>query len=501
MAYVLGIDLGTSSLKGLLMTEQGNVVSEANATYPILTPQTGYSEQEPDHWLTAAQSVIVALMKAVPDMKTELKGISFSGQMHSLVVLDEHKQVIRPAILWNDVRTTKQCQTITEKAGDLVLNLTKNIALEGFTLPKILWLQENEPENWAKVRYMMLPKDYLGLWLTGTFATDFSDAAGTLLLDIEKKEWAQPILDTFDIPVAHLPKLFNSQDKIGELTEAIKAQFGFEVAVPVFAGGADNACAAVGSGIIKDGAGMCSIGTSGVFLSFETDASADYQGKLHLFNHATKGDYYAMGVTLAAGNSLDWFKHTFAKDMSFKALLGGISELKPGADGLLFTPYIVGERTPHVDSQIRGSFIGIDTHHTLTHFAKAVLEGITFSLKDAQVMMETVANRHFERIVSVGGGAKNADWLQMQADIFNATIVTLTVEQGPGLGAAMLAAIGVGWFANASEAAAVFVHYKDEYRPNPDHVAAYAELYTLYTQVYGATKAISHDLLALASKN
>lgn len=497
MAYVLGIDLGTSSLKGLLMTEAGEVVGEASAAYPILTPQTGYSEQEPDHWIEAAQKVIKALIAATPDMTKALKGISFSGQMHSLVVLDDQKKSIRPAILWNDVRTTKQCQAITEKAGDLVLGLTKNIALEGFTLPKILWVQENEPENWAKVRYMMMPKDYLGFWLTDTFATDFSDAAGTLMLDIDKKVWAQPILDTFDIPADRLPKLFESQDQIGLLTADIKALFGFEVDVPVFAGGADNACAAVGSGIIKDGAGMCSIGTSGVFLSFENDASADYQGKLHLFNHAAKGSYYSMGVTLAAGNSLDWFKNTFAKDLSFGDLLGGISELKPGADGLLFTPYIVGERTPHVDSQIRGSFIGIDTHHTLTHFAKAVLEGITFSLKDAQVMMENIAGRQFDRIVSVGGGAKNADWLQMQADIFNATIVNLTVEQGPGLGAAMLAAIGAGWFADAAEAAETFVHYKDTYTPNPENVAAYAKLYALYTQVYGATKDLSHDLLAL----
>lgn len=497
MAYVLGIDLGTSSLKGLLMTEKGDVVGEASAAYPILTPQTGFSEQEPDQWLEAAKKVIAALIQKTPDMTTKLQGISFSGQMHSLVVLDENKQSIRPAILWNDVRTTKQCQEITEKAGDLVLGLTKNIALEGFTLPKILWIQENESENWEKVRYMMLPKDYLGFWLTGTFATDFSDAAGTLLLDIVKKEWAQPILDSFNIPVERLPKLFESQDQIGVLTDDIKALFGFEVDVPVFAGGADNACAAVGSGIIQDGAGMCSIGTSGVFLSFESGALADYQGKLHLFNHAAKGDYYSMGVTLAAGNSLDWFKNTFAADQSFPELLGGIADLKPGADGLLFTPYIVGERTPHVDSQIRGAFIGIDTHHTLTHFAKAVLEGITFSLKDSQVMMETVAGRHFDRIVSVGGGAKNPDWLQMQADIFNATIVNLTVEQGPGLGAAMLAAIGAGWFDNAAEAAAVFVHYKDEFTPNLEHVAAYAKLYALYSQVYGVTKNLSHDLLAL----
>ena len=497
MAYVLGIDLGTSSLKGILINEQGEVVGESSYDYPISTPKIGYSEQDPNLWIDAVKKVIVDLVGLQPDMKTDLKGISFSGQMHSLVVLDEQKQVIRPAILWNDVRTSKQCQTITEKAGDLLLDLTKNRALEGFTLPKMLWIQEHEPENWDQVHYMMLPKDYLSFCLTDMFVTDFSDAAGTLLLDVSKKEWATPILDLFDIPVERLPKLLASQDKVGNLTKEMKAFFGFEVDVPVFAGGADNACAALGAGIIKDGAGMCSIGTSGVFLSFEKDASVDYQGKLHLFNHASKNDYYSMGVTLAAGNSLDWFKRTFAKDKTYSELLQGISEIHPGSDGLLFTPYIVGERTPHVDSQIRGSFIGIDTHHTLTHFSRAVLEGITFSLKDSQVMMEEIAGRKFDQIVSVGGGAKNADWLQMQADIFNTTILNLTVEQGPGLGAAILAAIGAGWFESAAEAAEVFMHYKDEVKPIAENVAAYTAVYKIYRQIYQATQAISHDLLAL----
>ena len=497
MAYVLGIDLGTSSLKGILINKQGEVVGESSYDYPIETPKIGYSEQNPELWMGAVKNVIIDLIGLHPDMKTDLEGISFSGQMHSLVILDEQKQVIRPAILWNDVRTSKQCQTITEKAGDLLLEVSKNRALEGFTLPKIVWIQENEPQNWDRVQYMMLPKDYLSFCLTGNYVTDFSDAAGTLLLDVAKKEWATPILDLFDIPIERLPKLLSSQDKVGDLTDEMKTFFGFKGDVPVFAGGADNACAALGAGIIKDGAGMCSIGTSGVFLSFEKDASADYQGKLHLFNHAAKNDYYAMGVTLAAGNSLEWFKRTFAQEQTFSELLAGISEVKPGSDGLLFSPYIVDERTPHVDSQIRGSFIGIDTHHRLPHFSRAVLEGITFSLKDSQLLMEEMAGRKFDRIVSVGGGAKNADWLQMQADIFNATILNLTVEQGPGLGAAMLAAIGAGWFDTAADAAEVFVHYKAAVKPIAENVVAYDAIYQIYRQVYQATQSLSHALLAL----
>ncbi|MCL2610365.1 MAG: xylulokinase [Defluviitaleaceae bacterium] len=483
--YVLGLDLGTSSLKALLMNKKGEVIETATADYPLITPQIGFSEQDACEWTEATNKVLKALKEKVADFEAELEGISFSGQMHSLVLLDEKDNVLRNAILWNDVRTTKQCETIMNTLESIV-DITKNIALEGFTLPKILWVQENEPAIWEKVKHFLLPKDYLAYFLTGNKSMDYSDAAGTLMLDIDKKDWSEEIRTTFDIPANIYPKLLESTGFVGNL----KSEFGFKKEVKVFAGGADNACAAIGAGLVKPGIGMASIGTSGVFATYE-DKIQDYSGKLHFFNHAAENSHYSMGVTLSAGHSLAWFRDTFAKGEDFSDLLAGISELE---SNLLFTPYIVGERTPHVDSKIRGSFIGIDTNHTIKHFAKAVLEGITFSLKDSQNMMEEAKGEAFKTVISVGGGAKNQDWLQVQADIFNTNIQTLTVEQGPGLGAAMLAAVGVGWFSNTLECAETFVSYGDIVKPNPKNVEKYEKLYKEYKKIYENTKEICHLL-------
>lgn len=495
MKQILGLDLGTSALKGLLFDEGGNLLASADSAYPLDTPQAGYSEQNPNHWQKAAEIVMTKLLDLRPDMKDALVGISFSGQMHSLVLLDDANQVIRPAILWNDVRTTKECQEIMATFGDQLLTITKNVALEGFTLPKIRWVQKNEPANWEKVAHVMLPKDYLAFWLTGRYSMDYSDAAGTLLLDVEEKVWSAAILKQFDIDEAVLPTLHESAGLVGKIVPELQLKFGFTQEVAIFAGGADNACAALGAGIIKEGLAMASIGTSGVFLSYEADETVDYQGKLHLFNHSVKDKLYGMGVTLAAGNSLSWFRDTFAPEEDFATLLADVGTVAAGSDGLLFTPYIVGERTPYSDAKIRGSFIGIDTHHRLRHFGRAVLEGITFSLKDSQQIMADTTGRHFKQIVSVGGGAKNPDWLQMQADIFDAEILTLTTEQGPGMGAAMLAAIGAGLFPDAESCAEVFVHYDKHIMPDPQQVAKYAKIYEIYQDVYPQTAPICHRLL------
>lgn len=494
MSYVLGLDLGTSGLKGLLVNKQGEVVCSATANYSLETPQPGFSEQNPENWIIAAESVLNQLTKKQPDIVERLEGISFSGQMHSLVVLNEEKQVLRNAILWNDVRTTKQCQQIMATIGSELLDITKNKALEGFTLPKILWLQENEPELWQQVAYMMLPKDYLRYWMTDLIHMDYSDAAGTLLLNVEEKEWALEIVTAFGLKPEILPKLVDSGTQIGVLKQELCHRFRFKKEVKIFAGGADNACAAIGAGVTQEGLGLCSIGTSGVFLSFEKEAKVNYAGKLHVFNHAMNNSWYSMGVTLAAGHSLAWFKENFAKETSYEELLKDIRAIEPGSEGLLFTPYIVGERTPYADSQIRGSFIGLDTKHTHSHLAKAVLEGITFSLKDSQRLMEQIADKKFTKIISVGGGAKNRDWLQIQADVFNTKVVNLEVEQGPGLGAAMLAAVGCQWFEDLQKCSAVFVKYKEEFEPNIDNVGKYEEIYQIYTEMYAVTKGICHQL-------
>ncbi|MDH6365333.1 xylulokinase [Enterococcus sp. PF1-24] len=489
MEYVAGLDLGTSSLKGLLVDKAGAVIFEATSEYPLYHKKTGYSEQDPLDWLEAGEKVLSLLAEKANEQFGKIVAISFSGQMHSLVLLDAQGQPLRKAILWNDVRTTSECQEIEELYGAELLEKAKNIPLEGFTLPKILWVKKNEPDLWKKVKKILLPKDFLAYHLTENLNMEYSDAAGTLLLNIEKKIWDREILRKFSIDSEKLPKLVQSVEQIGVLKPSLAEKLNIKNEVKVFAGGADNACAALGAGIVEPTKGLCSIGTSGVFLSYENKEIKDYDGKLHFFNHVIPDAYYSMGVTLAAGQSLTWFKNTFATEESFDELLENVDKIPAGSEGLFFTPYIMGERTPHIDSQIRGSFIGIDAKHQREHFTRAVMEGIIFSLKDSQVLMED-AGKKFEKIVSVGGGAKNKNWLQMQADIFNATIVTLTVEQGPGLGAAMIAAIGNEWFTSTTDCVASFVKYNQEILPDPSTVKKYNKFYERYRKIYPATKQI-----------
>lgn len=494
MTYIIGIDLGTSSLKGLLLNKTGEIVTTKQAEYGLITPETGFSEQNPEVWTNALDTVLQQIIQEVPDASHQTEAISFSGQMHSLVLLDAEGQPLRNAILWNDVRTTSQCRTIMELAGPEVIKITKNRALEGFTLPKILWVKEHQPDIWQKTARFLLPKDYAGFYLTGNQQIDYSDAAGTLLLDVEKRVWSDSLAKKFDLSLEVFPNLVESSDSIGTIKPELAKKIGFTTDVRVYSGGADNACGALGAGITREGMALASVGTSGVFLTYETDGQADYHGELHYFNHAAKNAYYSMGVTLSAGYSLNWFKETFAVDKSYDELLNKLAEIPIGANGLLFSPYIMGERTPHSDSHIRGSFIGMDARHTLDHFVRAVIEGITFSLKDSQRLMETYAKKEIDTIISVGGGAKNKKWLQIQADVFNTTVTTLTNEQGPALGAAMIAAVGAGWYADMAACCQDLVHYGESYTPNPQHVADYQRLYLIYQTIYSATKDICHKL-------
>lgn len=493
MGYVIGLDLGTSALKGIVADSKGKVISTAVASYPLLNEKSGYSEQHPQDWRKAVDNVLLKLNDQVPDLASKLDGMSISGQMHGLVVLDENGEVLRPAILWNDTRTTEICTILNETLGEELIDWTKNKALEGFTLPKVIWMQQYEPELWQKVHKMMLPKDYIIYYLTGIYATDRSDAAGTLMFDVVQGTWSENVLQKFNIKSTLLPTVYDSQEVVGVIQSSVADRLGYQQEVLVAAGGADNACAAIGAGIIYDDVAMVSIGTSGVFLSYESDSRVHYNGELHVFNHAQPNAFYAMGVTLSAGHSLKWFKETFANEQTFESLLEGIEHIHLGSDGLLYTPYIVGERTPYADSQIRGSFIGIDSTHTLKHFVRAVVEGITFSLKDLQKLMKTVTQKSIKRIVSVGGGAKNRVWLQIQADIFNTEIVTLQTEQGPGMGAAMLAMVACGWYEDLEQCVKTCVNYQDIIQPQSDRVKQYEKYYQSYCKIYEATKEICHQ--------
>lgn len=497
MKYILGVDLGTSSLKGSVYTVDGSLVETSSSAYDLIIPQKGFSEQNPHDWIDAFINVIYYLEKKIEDFDKDLEALSFSGQMHSLVLLDQNNQVLRNAILWNDVRTTSQCKKIMENYGDDLVNISKNIALEGFTLPKILWVKENEADIWEKVKHILLPKDYLRYWITGKYNMDYSDAAGTLLLDIDKKEWSDEVASQFEIDKNILPPLVESIGYVGDILPDIQSKLGIKNKVKVYAGAADNAASAVGSGITTKDKGMISIGTSGVVLANKVNLTGNEDGKLHTFNHAIPGSYYSMGVTLAAGKSLDWLKTTFGSNMTFDEFLEGIENVSPGSEGLMFTPYIQGERTPYNDSSIRGSFVGVDISHNLPCFTRAVVEGITFSIKDSLEIIDNDSIKKIDNLVSVGGGAKNKSWLQIQADILNKNIITLEIENGPSTGAAMIAAVGFGYYENFEQCANDFVSYKDEYMPDSRNVEIYKDYYRIYKTIYQNTKDISKELLEI----
>ncbi|MFC6334838.1 xylulokinase [Paenibacillus septentrionalis] len=494
MSYVIGVDLGTSAVKTLLMDRNGKIAAEASRDYPLYHDRPSWSEQKPEDWVTATIAAMNEVASAAGIDASAIEGISFSGQMHGLVLLNSQGEVVRPAILWNDTRTTEQCREIEKVLGDTLLSVTRNPALEGFTLPKILWVRQYEKELFDQASIFLLPKDYVRYRLTGELHMDYSDAAGTLMLDVANKVWSKEVLAAFDLPESFCPPLVESHGLVGTLLPEVAAKTGLSANTKVFAGGADNACGAIGAGILSEGLTLSSIGTSGVILSYENDKSKDFGGKVHFFNHGKENSFYAMGVTLAAGYSLSWFKKTFAPNESFNEMLAGIENVKPGSNGLLFTPYLVGERTPHADPNIRASFIGVDGTHERIHFARAVMEGITFSLNES-VDMFRQAGKTVDKVVSIGGGAQNPVWLQMQADIFNATVVSLENEQGPGLGAAMLAAYGCGWFESLEACADQFVKHADSYEPNPEAVAAYESLFRVYQQVYAQTKTLNDQLV------
>ncbi|MGB7998487.1 MAG: xylulokinase [Anaerobacillus sp.] len=489
MSYVIGIDLGTSAVKVIAVDRTGQVQAEISRSYPLHHPKSGYSEQNPEDWVDQTLSALNELTQQLPP--SSIEGISFSGQMHGLVLLDQENKPLRQAILWNDTRTTEQCRAIEKLVGKKrLLEITQNPALEGFTLPKLLWVKENEPDLFAKAKVFLLPKDYVRYRLTGEIHMEYSDAAGTLMMDVSSKNWSEEVTSRMGISLSLCPPLIESTARVGYMTKGLVK--GMDD-VHVFAGGADNACGAVGAGILRNGQTLCSIGTSGVILSYEERDQLDFDGKVHFFNHSKPNAFYTMGVTLSAGQSLNWFRDQFAEGVPFEELLGSIDDIPVGANGLLFTPYLVGERTPHADSFIRGSFIGMDASHTRNHFVKAVLEGITFSLKESLAIFRE-NGKDIHEIVSIGGGAKNDSWLQMQADIFDATVVKHESEEGPALGAAMLAAVGCNWFSTLESCSDSFIKVKKRFTPNQANVQAYQKLFPIYQSVYVQTKGLSEQL-------
>lgn len=504
MTYYLGIDLGTSAVKCILVDDQGAVKSSHSVEYPLLQPQPGWAEQHPEDWWRGTAECIQALLAKSGVQGSEVAGIGLSGQMHGSVFLDRELQVVRPALLWCDQRTAAECEWIEEAVGgqEALGRLTGNKALTGFTAPKAVWLRNNEPENYARTAHLMLPKDYVRLQLTGAFGMDMADASGTLLLDVENRRWSSEVMERLDLPMAWLPPLFESNEIAGHLLPEAAAATGLAAGTPVVAGGGDQACGAVGVGVVRQGIASVALGTSGVVFVHDDTYQVDPECRLHSFCHGVPGKWHRMGVMLAAGGSFQWWRNHFAYEELQQAqaegrdvyeFLTALAETAPlGSEGLLFIPYLTGERTPHPDPKARGGFIGLNLRHTKAHLTRAVLEGITLGLRDSMELIQASGIEIKELRVN-GGGARSLFWRQMIADIFGYPVVTVNSTDGPAYGAAVMAASGV-LGADISELCERWIQVVDRVEPNAENQSRYQQYYEVYKTLYPTLKTTMHRL-------
>lgn len=482
MLYI-GVDLGTSAVKLLLMNEDGKIENIASREYPLYFPNPGWSEQNPQDWFDQSMEGIKELLAGYP--KEEVAGISFGGQMHGLVVLDEQDQVIRPAILWNDGRTGKETEYLNQVIGkERLSEYTANIAFAGFTAPKILWMKEHEPENFGKIRKIMLPKDYLAYRLSGSFCTDVSDASGMLLMDVKNRRWSEEMLKICGITEEMLPKLYESYEVVGTLKSEIAKDLGLSENVKVIAGAGDNAAAAVGTGTVGDGRCNISLGTSGTIFISSRNFGVDEHNALHSFAHAD-GNYHLMGCMLSAASCNKWWSEEILKTKDFKAEQEGIRRL--GENHVFYLPYLMGERSPHNNPDARAMFIGMSMDTTREEMTQAVLEGVAFGLRDSLEVARSLGIQ-LERTKICGGGAKSPLWKKMIANIMNLKVDVIESEEGPALGAAMLAAVGCGAYPDVETVAGKVVKVIDTIEPEADLVQKYEERYQEFRKIYPAVK-------------
>ena len=493
---VIGLDIGTSGARAVALNESGEVVAEAAQEYPLLSPRPGWTEQNPEDWWLASRKV---LSEVAASTKGNVDGIGLTGQMHGSVFLDANDQVIRPALLWNDQRTAAQCIEITDRVGrERLLAIAGNPALTGFQAPKLLWLREAEPANYKRIAHVLLPKDFIRLRLAGEYATDASDASGTLLLDLRQRSWSAEILDALELRGKWFPTVYEGPDETGRLRGDAAADLGLPAGIPIAAGGGDNAAAAVGSGIVEAGLASSSIGTSGVIFTHTPQFTPDPSGRLHAFCHAVPGAYHLMGVTLSAGGSLQWWRHVLG-DHEYDALIELAESAPIGSEGLVFLPYLSGERTPHMDASARGAFFGLTTRHGLNHLTRAVMEGVTYSLADClQVIIELGVE--VRQVRALGGGARSHLWRQIQADVFGLPVHRTSVDEGPAYGAALLAGVTAGHFKTVSDAVSVVRLRPEVAEPNPESAQLYSRYLRIYRDLYPATAAAMARLSDLAAE-
>ncbi|MBE6648615.1 MAG: xylulokinase [Ruminococcaceae bacterium] len=493
MKYYVGADLGTSSLKLLLVDSRGEIIRTSVRSYPVYYPNIGWSEQNPDDWWNAFVSGVKELVQDI--CSDEIAGIGVGGQMHGLVVLDEADSVIRPAILWNDGRTDEETAYLNEVVGKKKLSeLTANIAFAGFTTPKILWLQKNEPENFRRISKIMLPKDYINYKLTGVHCTDYSDASGMLLLDVKNKRWSDEMLEICGITHEQMPKLFESYDSVGSLLPEVAEMLGLDSDTNVVAGAGDNAAAAVGTGTVTDGRCNISLGTSGTVFISSNEFSVDKNNALHSFCHAS-GGYHLMACILSAASCNKWFCEDILKTDDYEAEQKEITDDCLGKNDVFFLPYLMGERSPINDTDARGAFVGMRMDTKRSDMLLAVLEGVAFAIRDN---LEIAKSQGINTTCSslCGGGAKSELWQKILCNVLNIDITLLQTEQGPGFGAAMLAMVGCGEFSHVKDCAKEFVKIKKTLSPDAHISARYETQYNKFKKIYPSLKNLFKSIKA-----
>jgi xylulokinase len=497
MAYFLGIDIGTSGTKALVIDEQGKILGEASANYPLHIPKPLWTEQNPDDWWTATVKTIREVMKKTKLPPAEVKAIGLSGQMHGSVFLDKDHKVIRPALLWNDQRTAAECIEIEARAGGRkqLIKMVANPALTGFTAPKILWLRNNEPKNFAKLKKVLLPKDDVRRRMTGELATDVSDASGMLLLDVAARTWSKKLLSKLELDIDLFAKPYESEEVTGKLTAAAAKELGLTTDCVVVGGAGDCAANAVGTGVVTAGTLSTSIGTSGIMFVHSDKVEIDPAGRLHTFCHAVHGKWHMMGVSLSGGGSLQWFTESLCKEIAlqkgkpnpYEVLNQEAGAVPAGSEGLFFLPYLSGERTPHADPDARACFVGLTLKHGRGHMARAIMEGVGYAMRDSLAIIKEMGVP-VKQIRASGGGSKSPLWRQIQADVFGQKVVTINAEQGPAYGVALLAAVGAGAFKNIEEACGATIKVVSETPTDKKNIKAYEQGFPVFQQLYRSLK-------------
>lgn len=507
MALLLGIDIGTSGTKTALFSEKGALLASCTKEYPLYQPQNGWAEQEPDDWWNAVVAGIQQVLRVSGQPASSIAAIGLSGQMHGLVMLDEKGDVLRRSIIWCDQRTAAECEEITARLGrERLIEITANPALTGFTASKILWVRNHEPDIYDKCRHILLPKDYIRYRLTGEFATEVSDASGMQLLDIPRRCWSDEVLDKLSIDKTLLGRVYESPEVTGQVSSAAARVTSLAVGTPVVGGAGDNAAAAVGTGTVKDGFAFTTIGTSGVVYAHSSRVLIDPKGRVHTFCSAVPGEWHVMGVTQGAGLSLKWFRDQFCNTEKQTAERMGVdpyylmdqeaAKVPAGSNRLLYLPYLMGERTPHLDAAARGVFFGLSAIHTRFDILRAVMEGVTYSLKDCLSVFEEM-ELSVNDMLACGGGGSSSLWRQMLADVYGCSVRTTVSKEGPALGVALLAGVGADVYASVQEACEAVIKTNPPQYPDINTSKIYGRYYELYKQLYPALKDSFHALESL----